>query len=162
MRRIAIYFILGVVLLLTALIIVRAETRGEQSWCGRRWYHPGPASYLAHELKLSDAQRAQIRTLWQAESPAFSAQLHELLAENKEMNAIAASTKPDQVEIQKVAGREANTIITLLVEKSRLQSKIYSNVLNPDQRAKADALQKKWESRLDRFADRFGAQRIAK
>lgn len=157
MKRITILSTVAVVLLLT-FVVVRAETRGQHSWCGYRWHHPGPASFLAHELKLSDAQMAQIQALWQAERPNLSAHIHEFLADNKEMNALAANDNPDQSEVQKIADREANTIATILTEKARLQSKIYSDVLNTDQRAKADELQKKWESRLDRFADSLETQ----
>jgi len=158
MKRIILITAAVVVLFLAAFVVVRAETRGGHGWCGHRWHHPGPASYLAHELKLSDAQRAQIGTLWQAERPLLSGHVHELLAENREMNAIAANGNADQNEVQKIADREANTIATMLVEKAGMESKIYSTVLNPEQRAKADALQKKWESRLDRFADHIGTQ----
>lgn len=35
---------------------------------------------------------------------------------------------------------------------------IYWIGLNPEQRTKADELQKKWESRLDHAADRFGTK----
>jgi transaldolase len=79
--------------------------------------------------------------------------IHDLLAENKEMSTVAATSIPDQSEVQKIANREANTIAAMLMEKARLQSKIYSTVLSPDQRAKADELEKNWESRLDRFAN---------
>jgi Spy/CpxP family protein refolding chaperone len=162
MKRIVILITVAVALFVTAIVVVRAETRGRHGWCGQSWRHRGPAGYLAHQLKLSDAQRAQIGTLWQAERPAFSAHVHELLAENKEMNAVAGKENPDPAEVQKIANREATTIAALLAEKANLQSKIYSTVLNPKQRAKADALQKRWESRLDRFADRLGAQPAAK
>ena len=162
MKRITFIAAAVVVLFLTAFVVVRAETREGHSWCGHRWHHLGPASYLARQLKLSDAQRAQIGTLWQAERPTLSAHIHELLAENNEMNTISATANPDETEIQKIADREANTIGTMLVEKARLQSKIYSTVLSPEQRAKADELQKKWESHLNRFADRLGTQPAGK
>lgn len=158
MKRITLWITLGVVLVLTGVVIVRAEARGRGGWCGHRWHHPGPGSYLAHELKLSDAQRDQIRTLWQAERPTISARVHELLAENREMNALATQENPDQSKVEAVANRQATTIAALLVEKEKMQSKIYTAVLNPEQRAKAEELQKKWESRLDRAADRLGTQ----
>jgi Spy/CpxP family protein refolding chaperone len=74
------------------------------------------------------------------------------------MNAIAVQGNPDQSKVQEIANREAATIAKLLVEKMRLQSNIYSTVLTPEQCAKADELQKKWESRLDRVADHFSTQ----
>jgi Spy/CpxP family protein refolding chaperone len=156
MKRITLWVAVAVVLVLTALVAVRAEARGRHGWCGQSWGHPGPVSYLAHELKLSDTQRAQIRTLWGAERPAISAQLHEFLAENKEMNAMTAQGNLDQNKIQEIADRESATIATLLVEKEQLQLKIYRTVLDTEQRAKTDELQRKWESRLDDAADRFG------
>jgi Spy/CpxP family protein refolding chaperone len=158
MKRITIWATVVVALILVAVVVVRADVRGRQGWCGHHWHHPGPASYLAHELKLSDAQRGQIQTLWQGERPVISADIREFLAENKEMNAMAAQGNPDQAKVQQIANREAGTIAALLVEKERLQSKVYSTVLNPDQRAKADELQKRLESRLNHAADRLGAQ----
>jgi Spy/CpxP family protein refolding chaperone len=153
MKRITILSTAAILLLLTAFVVVRAETRGGHRWCGHRSHHFGPAEYLVHELKLSDSQNAQIQALWQAERPILAVHIHDLLAENKEMSTVAATSIPDQSEVQKIANREANTIAAMLMEKARLQSKIYSTVLSPDQRAKADELEKNWESRLDRFAD---------
>ena len=157
MKRIAIASTVAVVLVLMTGVFLWANTRGRRGWCGHHW-HPGPVSYLAHSLKLNHAQKAQIRTLWQMEAPTISADLHELLTENKEMNAIAVRENPDQRRVKEIADREAATIAALLVEKERLQSKIFMTVLNPEQRTKADELQNKWESRLDRVADRLGTQ----
>jgi Spy/CpxP family protein refolding chaperone len=158
MKRIKILSMVAFVLLLTTFVVVRAEARGRDSRCHSRWNHARRVSFLAHELKLSDAQKSQILELWRAERPIIAAQIRDLLAENKEMNAVSGKDSPDPSEVQKIADREASTIATILVEKARLQSKINSTVLNPDQRTKADELQKKWESRLDRFADRFATQ----
>ena len=158
MKRIVILSTVVAVLLLTAFVVVRAETRGRQGWCGHRWHRFGPASYVAHELKLTDAQRTQIQALWQAERPTFSAQLHQLLADNRQMNALAASANPDPAEEQKIADRESTTLAAMLMEKARLQSKIESSILNPEQRAKAEELREKWEFHLDRFADRLATQ----
>lgn len=162
MKRITILSIVAVALVLVALVVLRADARGRRGWCGHSWHRPGPASFLAHELKLNQAQKAQIQTLWQAERPVISADVHELLAENKEMNAIAAQGTPDQSKVKEITNREATTIAALLAEKERLQSKIYSTVLNPEQRTKADELQKRLESHLDRAADRLGTQPAGK
>lgn len=162
MKRITIIATVATVLFLAAFVIVRADTRNGQSWRGQRWHRFGPMNFLAHELKLSDAQRMQIQALWQAERPTFAAHVHEFLAENKEMNAIAAHDNPDPSEVQKLADRLATTIASLLVEKEQLQSKIYTTVLNPAQRLKADDLREKWESRLDHAAGRLGTKQAEK
>lgn len=155
MKRIVILSTVALGLLFTGLLVVRAET-SLHGWRGHRWHRFGPADVLAHQLQLTPAQRAQIHTIWQAERPIVSAQLHDLLAENKEMNA-AASAGPDSPEVRKVAEREAQTLAGLLVEKERMQSKIDTTVLDAAQRAKANQLREKWESHLDRFADRLAA-----
>lgn len=162
MKRITIISTIVVVLFLTAFVVVRADTRKGQGWCSHRWYHSGPMSFLAYELRLSDGQRVKMQKLWQEEQPAFSAHIHELLDENKEMNAIAVHDEPDQSAVQKIADRQAKTITSLLVEKEQLQSKIYATVLNPEQRLKADALQKKWESHLDHAAQQLGKESTEK
>ena len=158
MKRIAIGLTAVVALMLTIFIAVGAEARARGGWCGHGWHHAGPLSWLAHDLKLSDAQLAQVRTLWQTERPGISADIHQLLAENKEMDAMAAQETPEPDKVKEIADREATTVAALLVEKEFLQSKIYRTVLTPEQRAKVDELQKKWESRLDRAAERLGSQ----
>jgi Spy/CpxP family protein refolding chaperone len=158
MKRITIVSIVAAVLFLPGLVIVQAESRGWHGWCGDRRHRLGPANYLTHELKLSDAQQKQISKLWQAERPIAAGHLHEVLADNKELNTIARNDRPDQNAIKTVADREATTITTLLMEKSRLQSEIYSTVLNPDQRAKAIELENKLESRMERAAHHLDAQ----
>lgn len=155
MKRMSMWAIAGVVLVVMTLVFARADALGRRGWRGHGWHHRGPASYLSHELKLSDAQREKIQTLWQTERPAIAARIQEFLAENKEMNAVSAEENPDMGKVQAIANREGATIAALLVEKEQLQSKIYRTVLNPEQRVKADELQKKWESRLDHAADRF-------
>lgn len=67
MKRILLLSTAALFLILTAVVLVRAEVRSGHGWYGRRWHHPGPASDLVHQLKLNDAQREQIRSLWQAE-----------------------------------------------------------------------------------------------
>lgn len=158
MKRIAIWATAAVVLVLIAVVLVRAGARRGSGWCGHRWHHSGLVSHFAHDLNLNPAQKAKIRTLWEAERPTISADLHEFLAENKEMNAIAVQETSDQSKIQEIADREATTIAKLLMEKARVQSKVYSTVLTAEQRVKANELQTKWESRLDRAADRIGTQ----
>jgi Spy/CpxP family protein refolding chaperone len=156
MKRITIWSTLAVALVVMAVVVLRAEARGGAGWCNHSWRHFGPAGYLAHGLKLDRVQKEKIQTLWEAERPTASADIHDLLAENKEMNAMAVQGNPDQSKVHEIAGREAATIAKLVVEKARLQSAIYLTVLNPEQRAKSVELQKKWESRLDRAAAHFG------
>ncbi|HEY4049912.1 MAG TPA: hypothetical protein VGM27_23870, partial [Acidobacteriaceae bacterium] len=75
--------------------------------------------------------------------------------ENKEMDRTTAQGNLDEGKVQEIAGRQGATVAKLLVEKEKLRSRIYTTVLTPDQRAKADKLQERWHSRLDRIVARL-------
>jgi Spy/CpxP family protein refolding chaperone len=107
-------------------------------------------------LNLSDAQKAQIKSMWEAERPTVASLVQELASEGKEMDSATAQGSLDS-NVQAIASRQGETIAKLLVEKEQLKSKIYTTVLNPEQRTKADELQKAWHSRLDRAASRIGS-----
>jgi len=153
MKRITVVSMVAVVLFLVAFVIVRADTRGGDGWCAHGWHHSGPVSYLAHELKLSDAQRMQIRTLWQAEHPTVSGLLQEFAAENQEMDQATAKGNLDESKVQEIARRQGETLAKLLVEKEHFKTKIYATVLNPEQRTKADALQSRWDERFEHIIE---------
>jgi hypothetical protein len=57
--------------------------------------------------------------------------------------------------LQLIANQEALTLTKLLVEKEKLQSTIYTTVLTPEQRTKADRWRQQWPSRLDGIANRI-------
>ena len=158
MKRIVIWSCATVLVIVAAVAIARADARGWHRWCGRGWEgHFGPMGYIAHELKLNDAQRQQIQSMWQTEKPAISGLVHELAAESKEMDAATVQGNFDEGKVQEIAGRQGETIAKLLVEKEHFTSKIYATVLNPEQRTKADELQSRWHDRLDRMGDRLQA-----
>jgi len=112
---------------------------------------------LAHELNLSDAQKSQIKSMWEAERPTVASLVQELASEGKEMDSVTAQGNLDDSKVQAIAARQGETIAKLLVEKERMKSKVYTTVLSPEQRTKADELQKRWHSRLNRVATRIAS-----
>lgn len=143
------------VLVLAGITVARADGRGWHGWCNHRWGHHAALGYLAHELNLSGTQKSQIQSIWQAERPTIASLVREFAAEGKEMDAATAQGNRDESKVQEITARQGATLAKLLAEKEQLKSKIYTTVLNPEQRAKADAMQKQWHSRLDRIADRI-------
>jgi Spy/CpxP family protein refolding chaperone len=109
-------------------------------------------------LNLSDAQKSQIKTLWQAERPVVATLIRDFASEAKELDSATTQGRLDDSKAQAVAARQGETIAKLLVEKERFKSAVYSTVLNSEQRSKVDELLKKWESRLDQVADHLGTQ----
>lgn len=155
MKRNMIWSGVALLLVVVGILVARADSSRRYGWGGRAWGHHGALGYVAHELNLSDAQRSQIKSMWQAERPAVASLVQELASEGKEMDSATAQGKLDESQVQAVASRQGETIAKLLIEKERFKSKVYTTVLNSDQRTKADELQKKWYSRIDRIAERI-------
>jgi Spy/CpxP family protein refolding chaperone len=155
MKRIAIWSCVALLVVIAGVAIARADARGWHRGFGHRWGHFGPMGYVAHALKLNDTQRQQIRSMWQTERPAVSRLVHELAAEGKEMDEATAKGNLDEGKVQEIAARQGATIAKLLVEKEHFKSKVYTTVLNPEQRTKADELQSRWHERLDHLGDRL-------
>lgn len=155
MKHRVIWSSIVLLLIATGITIAQAERQRWRGWCGRGWHNHAPLAYVVHELNLSDAQISQIKSLWEVERPTISAQFQEVIADGKEMATATANGNPDESRVEEIAARQGAAIAKLLVEKERLRSKIYTSVLNREQRIKADELQKQWISRLDRIADRM-------
>jgi Spy/CpxP family protein refolding chaperone len=157
MKRIMVWSSVALLLVAIGIIVARADGPGPHMWGGRGWSHHGPLGYVAHELNLSNAQKSQIKSMWEAERPTVKSFLQELASEGKEMVSVTAQGNFDESKVQTIAARQGETVAKLLVEKERFKSKVYTTVLTPEQRTKADDLQKKWLSRLNHVAARIGA-----
>ena len=153
MKRIVIWSCAAALVVVAGLAIARADVRGWHSCFGHGRAHFGPMGYVSHELKLNDAQREQIRSMWQTEKPAVFGLVHELAAEGKEMDEATAKGNLDDGKVQEIATRQGATVAKLLVEKEHFKSKIYATVLTPEQRSRADELQSRWHDRLDHIGN---------
>jgi Spy/CpxP family protein refolding chaperone len=160
MKRYMIWLSVALLLGTSGIIFARADGLRRHGWGGRGWNHHGPLGYVAHKLNLSDSQKSQIKSMWDAERPTIASLVQELASEGREMDTATAQGSLDDSKVEVIAARQGATIAKLLVEKERFKSKIYTTVLNPDQRTKADQLQKTWHSRLDRVAARIGSGNI--
>jgi Spy/CpxP family protein refolding chaperone len=149
MRRIAIWSFAAIVLAVAGVAIARANVWGWNGYLGHRWGHFRAMGFVARELNLSHEQKQQIRSMWQTERPAVSGLLQEFAAESKEMDQATVNANLDESKVEEIARRQGETLTRLLVEKEHFKAKIYTTVLNPEQRTKADALQSHWHERLD-------------
>jgi Spy/CpxP family protein refolding chaperone len=153
MKRIVIWSCAALLVVVAGVAIARADVRGWHGCFGHRGARFGPMGFVAHELKLNDAQRGQIRSMWQTEKPAVSGLVQELAAEGKEMDEATAKGSLDEGKVQEIASRQGETIAKLLVEKEHFKSKIYSTVLTPEQQTKADELQARWHERMGHIGE---------
>jgi Spy/CpxP family protein refolding chaperone len=156
MSRRIVWASIGVVLIVAGITAAWTQTQRWRAVYGPICFHQGPMGHIAHELGLSDAQESQIKSIWEGERPYVAELVRQFASEEKEMDALTYQGVPDEEKIRDVATHQGATLATLLAEKEKLASEIYSQVLNPAQRAKADELRKHWNSHLDELANRIG------
>lgn len=156
-KRTTIWITLCLTLLVAGLAVAWTQTQTWRGPHGPMWFHHGPMGYVARQLDLSDNQRSQIKTIWDGERPNIAELVHELASEQTEMDALTFHDgTPDDGRIHDITARQGATLAKLLAEKGKIAGKVYSQVLNPAQRTKADELLKRWSSHLDHIADRIG------
>jgi Spy/CpxP family protein refolding chaperone len=147
---------LGAALIAVGITAAWSQTRTWRGGHGPFWFHHGPMGYIAHELDLSDTQKSQIKSIWESERPNISELVRGFASEQKEMDALTFQDGPaDEGRMQDITARQGATLAKLLAEKEKITGKIYSQVLNPAQRTKADELRKRWSSHLEHIAERI-------
>jgi len=150
------YFVGAVLLIVAGAIgIARAEFGTGRPWALHGGPGRFPAAYLAHELDLTDAQRTQIKSIWASERPTVTPLLRQLLNECGQMAAADTNGSFDEAKALAIADKQTATVSQLLVERQRLISKIYNDVLTPEQRVKADRLRERMHGRIERVLDRL-------
>ena len=156
MMRKIVWATLGAALIAVGITAAWTQTRTWRGGHGPFWCDHGPMGYIAHELGLSDTQKSQIKTIWESERPNISELVREFASEQREMDALTFQDgATDEGRIQDITARQGATLAKLFAEKEKLTGKIYSQVLNPAQRTKADELRKHWSSHLEHVADRI-------
>jgi protein CpxP len=122
------------------------QTSGAAAWGGHRH---GQMGQVAKELNLTDAQKAQIKTMRQAQRATLRP-LMQQMAQNRlaTLNATANGAF-DQAKMQTLANQRAQIMAQLEVQKASLHSQIYNQVLTADQKAKAEQLRQNQITRVN-------------
>jgi protein CpxP len=91
--------------------------------------------HMTRELNLTETQQAQIKTIL-ADERTRTQPLRQQLRQNEQAQNAAVNGNFDETQARAFAGKQAQIMSELMVEKQRTKSQIYS-VLTPDQRQKA-------------------------
>jgi Spy/CpxP family protein refolding chaperone len=132
--------------------IARAEFPRRYAFCMRGGPGGFPLAFITHELDLTSAQQTQIKSIWVAERPTITL-VRQLLSDCNEMSLANSNGDFDEVKARAAADKEAGTISSLLVERQRMMTKVYNEVLTPEQRTKADQLRERMHGRIEGFLD---------
>jgi hypothetical protein len=158
MKRKALWTVVGLVAIALVVTVARADPRKGRGWCSHGWHQGGPLGLVVRELKLSDTQVSQVRSIWTEERPTVAALLKELIGGARQLATATVAGKFDEGEVQAITAAEGNTFAKLLMEKERFKSRVYTTVLNKEQRQSADGLQQRWLDRMDHAVARLDKQ----
>jgi Spy/CpxP family protein refolding chaperone len=112
---------------------------------------------LAKQLDLTDAQKAQIKTMWEAEKPTVTPLLQSLANGHKQMLDLTANGAFDEAKVRAVATQQSQTIAQLIVEKEKMLSAVYTKVLTADQKTKMDQMRQHMETHIDHMLQHMTA-----
>jgi Spy/CpxP family protein refolding chaperone len=122
-----------------------ASSSPQKVWQG----HRGHRGYLMRELNLTDAQKVQVKQVFQANKTNGLPLMQQMAANKKAMLQATANGSYDEAKIQQLANQQAQLMSQLIVQKQAVRHQIYTQVLTQDQRAKAEELRAKQISRID-------------
>lgn len=146
--------LLALVLCGTAVIssAQQSDESGAQAWAGHRHGHMG---YLAKELNLTDAQKAQIKTIMESQRATVRPLVQQLEQNRAAMLTATAGGAFDQAKVQLLASQRAQIMSQLAVYRAQTHSQIYNQVLTSDQKAKADQMRQTQLDRINQRLQRF-------
>ena len=142
-------------LLCGATIFAYAQGPGGEGFGGPGHGHMG---FLGRELNLTDAQKAQVKTIVQANSQikladgtttSMKTVMRQMAQNRAAMLAATANGAYDPVKIQSLATQRAQLEATMIVNRESIQHQIYTQVLTADQQAKAEQLRTQEINRIN-------------
>ena len=146
---------LGFAMLCGTVALAYGQQTDENGSGGWRGHRHGGMERIARELNLTDAQKAQIKSMKQAQRTSLRP-LMQQMAQNRVamLNATSGGTF-DQAKVQAIANQQAQIMAQLAVQKASLRSQIYNQVLTADQKTKADQLRQEQIARINQHLQKW-------
>jgi periplasmic protein CpxP/Spy len=123
---------------------MQGPEKGHGHGPGRHGMGPDMIEHLAKALSLTDAQKTQVKALFDAAHAAEEPRHEKLMELHKQMEAATANGQFDETQVRAIASQQAQLMTESMVEHERMKSKIYA-ILTPEQRVKAEELHKDME-----------------
>lgn len=142
-----------VVLAGVAAVYARAQGGG-RGWRGGRPSIERIVDRVGRRLDLTADQKTQVNSILTAERANVEPLFAQFATNWRQMRETTKGGQFDEAQVRAVADSQARTVAEMIVVKERVKSKVYA-VLTPEQRAKADAIIERMESRFEKgFASR--------
>ena len=126
------------------------------------WGGPGGGpgmGMMLHELNLTDAQKAQVKTIMQANHATMKPLM--LQMEQNRAAILAASANGAykdpavQAKVQTLANQQAQLQAAMIVNREAIQHQIYTQVLTAEQQAKAEQLRTDQINRINQHLQKM-------
>jgi Spy/CpxP family protein refolding chaperone len=147
--------LLAIMLCGTAMLSYAQQTDENSpaaAWGGHRHGHMG---YLARELNLTDAQKAQIKTIMQSQRTTMRPLMLQMAQSREAMITATTGGAFDQAKVQSLANQQAQLMSQMIVQKALLHSQIYNTVLTAEQKTKADQLRQAQLTRIQNHVQKL-------
>jgi periplasmic protein CpxP/Spy len=127
-----------------------AYAQGPEGGPHHGWGGPGPGmGFMARELNLTDAQKAQVKTIMQANHASMKTVMQQMEQNRAALLAATANGAYDAPKIQALASQQAQLQAVMTVNREAIQHQIYTQVLTSDQQAKAEQLRTQQINRIN-------------
>jgi len=139
-----------VALVLTGSVYAVRHARGNRNL----FFTERIAARIARRLDLTDAQQAKVKSILEAERQNVAPLFAQAAKNRQQLHEATANGKFDEAQVRTIAAQQGQTMTELIVARERVKSKIYNDVLTPEQRTKADELMQRMEGHFrDRMHD---------
>ena len=141
-------------LLLCGVAMVANAQDGPEGHHG--WGGPGAhMAFLGRELNLTDAQKAQVKTIMQANHANMKTVMQQMGENRKALLTATANGAFDPAKIQALANQRAQLEAAMTVQHEALKHQIYTEVLTSEQQAKAEQLRTEEINRITEHMQRM-------
>jgi protein CpxP len=113
--------------------------------------------FMARELNLTDAQKAQIKTIMQANHASMKTVAQQMAQNRAALLTATANGAYDPAKIQVLAAQQAQLEAAMIVNREAVQHQIYTQVLTSDQQAKAEQLRTQELSRINEHIQKMAS-----
>jgi periplasmic protein CpxP/Spy len=138
-------------LLCGAVMVAYAQGPGggpHNGWSGPG-HGPGGMGFMMRELNLTDAQKAQVKSIMQANRASMKPVMQQLEQNRAALLAATANGAYDAAKIQALASQQAQLQAAMIMQHEAIQHQIYTTVLTSDQQAKAEQLRTEQITRIN-------------
>jgi periplasmic protein CpxP/Spy len=134
-------------LMLVASVAVSQSAAGPAGGEGFGFEHH-LLNMMTDYLDLTDAQQAQVKQIMATEKPTIMPLVQQLHQTQQQIRQIEESGTFDEAKVRTLASQQAQIMTELIVEKAKIHSQIFNNILTPDQKAKAQKLMARHDARF--------------